>query len=121
MTVALTAAQVLALAPDTSAAAAGRGLAAPRHWVTLGRADGLAWGECKGSAKLPYQTAVDLAGPAFKCSCPSRKFPCKHGLGLLLLLEAQSNAFAEADPPEWVTSWLAGRAKRAEPKPKASE
>nr|WP_279163542.1 SWIM zinc finger family protein [Rhodococcus erythropolis] len=27
---------------------------------------------------------VDLRGPAYKCSCPSRKFPCKHALGLLV-------------------------------------
>jgi uncharacterized Zn finger protein len=26
--------------------------------------------------------SVDLSGPAFRCTCPSRKFPCKHGLAL---------------------------------------
>ena len=29
---------------------------------------------------------VDLSGPAYRCSCPSRKFPCKHVLALLLLV-----------------------------------
>ena len=43
------------------------------------------WGECQGSAAAPYRTAVDLSGPAYRCSCPSRKFPCKHALALLLL------------------------------------
>jgi SWIM zinc finger len=42
------------------------------------------WGLCAGSGKRPYQTVVDLTGPAYKCSCPSRKFPCKHALALLL-------------------------------------
>ena len=27
---------------------------------------------------------VDLGGPAYRCTCPSRKVPCKHALGLLL-------------------------------------
>ncbi len=40
-------------------------------------------GLCAGSGKDPYQTVVDL-GPRYQCSCPSRKFPCKHALALLL-------------------------------------
>ena len=31
------------------------------------------------------QVQVALAELASKCSCPSRKFPCKHGLALLLM------------------------------------
>lgn len=30
------------------------------------------WGLCQGSGKDPYQTQIDLIGPAFRCSCPSR-------------------------------------------------
>ncbi|MCR2802735.1 SWIM zinc finger family protein [Paenibacillus soyae] len=44
------------------------------------------FGECKGSGKEPYRCSVDFANPAspvFRCSCPSRQFPCKHILGLL--------------------------------------
>jgi len=39
-----------------------------------------------------------LSEPAFKCSCPSRKFPCKHGLGLLLLYASDQAAFNVAEP-----------------------
>lgn len=88
----------------------------PRNWVTLGATEDAAWGECQGSGKNPYQTQIALIEPAFKCSCPSRKFPCKHGLGLLLLLEKQPEAFEEGVAPEWVSSWLAGRAQKAEVK-----
>jgi Family of unknown function (DUF5691)/SWIM zinc finger len=55
--------------------------------------------------------AVDIAGPAYKCSCPSRKIPCKHALGLLFLV-ADGGA-PTADPPEWAQSWLDSRASRA--------
>ena len=70
-----------------------------------------AWGLCKGSGANPYQVAVDIAGPAYKCSCPSRKIPCKHALGLLFLV-ADGGA-PTADPPDWAQSWLEGRASRA--------
>lgn len=110
----LTSDQVNALAPDGAALAAARGLASARKWLALGRSDEAAWGECKGSAKEPYRTQVDLREVAFRCSCPSRKFPCKHGLGLLMLLADQPELVAPAAPPPWVAEWLAGRAKAAE-------
>ncbi len=52
-------------------------------------------GLCQGSGRQPYQARVDLAEPAFKCSCPSRKFPCKHGLALLLLFAKTDTALIE--------------------------
>jgi hypothetical protein len=106
--------QILALAPDASSAKAGKGLAAAREWQALGADQQTAWGLCQGSGKNSYQTKIDLTGPVFHCSCPSRKFPCKHGLGLFLLLATQSEAFKEKEPPDWVIEWLASRAERAE-------
>src|SRR5690606_25108396 len=75
--------QVTALAPDTSSLTAARKLAG--KWSGTGWCGTTLWGLCKGSGRTPYQTIVDLSGPAFRCSCPSRKFPCKHALSLLLL------------------------------------
>jgi hypothetical protein len=105
---------VIALAPDTSSAKAGQVLATPRKWETLGQDGVAAWGQCKGSGKSPYQTQVALGEIAFKCSCPSRKFPCKHGLGLLLLLAEQAALFTEKEQPPWVAEWLKIRSARAE-------
>jgi hypothetical protein len=104
--------QVLALAPDASSAIAGRGIASLAKWVSTGYDDEVVWGEAKGSAATPYQTAVHLSGPTFKCSCPSRKFPCKHGLGLMLLFAGGS--ISTGSRPSWVDEWLAKRAERAE-------
>lgn len=119
----LTAEQVLALAPDPSSAKAGRELAAPHKWQAPGRnEDSLLWGEHQGSGKTPYRTAVDLGAMAFNCTCPSRKFPCKHGLGLLLLYIQQPGLFPQNTPANWAAEWLQKRtekaAKKAEP-PKA--
>lgn len=118
-----TAEQVLALAPDAASRKAGTKLSAPGPWSGSGTAalpdDGgtLVWGLCKGSGSKPYQTVVDVAGPAYKCSCPSRKFPCKHALGLLLLWSAGADAgLPEAQPPDWVEEWCEGRKARTERK-----
>jgi hypothetical protein len=119
-----TAEQVLALAPDASSANSGKGLANPRKWQTLGTNAQCAWGTVQGSGKNPYQTSIDLSGPAFKCSCPSRKFPCKHGLGLFLILAQQPVAMTERTPPAWTTEWLAKRIEKEEkktPKPASHE
>ena len=102
----LTVEEVIALAPDDASAKAARGLVAPSKWPLLGASEAAAWGECQGSGSKPYQTQVDLAGPAFKCSCPSRKFPCKHGLALLLLRAEHPARFTGAQPA-WVGEWLA--------------
>jgi hypothetical protein len=107
----LTAEQVRTLAPDSSAARSGEALGNPRRWTAAGRDDVAAWGLCQGSGSTPYQVAVDLNGPAYKCSCPSRKIPCKHALGLLFLV-ADGGA-PMAAPPDWVQSWLDSRASRA--------
>lgn len=108
--------QVLALAPDPSSAKAGQGLGSPAKWSLLQRDASAVWGEIQGSGKDPYRTQVDLAGPAFHCTCPSRKFPCKHGLGLLLVLAAHPARVVQAEQPPWVVEWLAKRAATAERK-----
>jgi len=113
----LTADAVLALSPDDASTKAARGLVAPAKWPMLGASDVAVWGECQGSGSKPYQTQVDVsgAGPTFRCSCPSRKFPCKHGLALLLLQAQTPQTFTAAEPA-WVSEWLASRLERAEKK-----
>ncbi|MFJ9582878.1 SWIM zinc finger family protein [Streptomyces acidicola] len=115
-----TAEQVLALAPDAASRKAGSKLGAAGPWSEAGSSDeGTVWGLCKGSGSKPYQTVIDVAdfsGPAYKCSCPSRKFPCKHALGLLLLWAGDDGSVARAQPPDWAEQWISGRRRRAEEK-----
>ncbi|UQX02613.1 SWIM zinc finger family protein [Streptomyces sp. RerS4] len=108
-----TAEQVLALAPDEASRAAGEELGRAGPWShTGGSASGAVWGSCEGSGRTPYRTVVDLTGPAYHCSCPSRKFPCKHALGLLLLW-AGEGVEEPAEPPDWAGRWLNDRAAKA--------
>jgi hypothetical protein len=75
----------MAAAPDSTSQVAGRRLARPGPWSSVGVSDGLLWGQCQGSGRTPYQVTVDTGTRRYQCSCPSRKFPCKHALGLLFL------------------------------------
>ncbi|MEV0295165.1 SWIM zinc finger family protein [Nocardia sp. NPDC050710] len=111
MTTRWTETQVSALAPDASALAAARKLAG--RWRDAGYRDRAVWGLCQGSGAHPYQTVVDLSGPAYRCSCPSRKFPCKHALSLLLRWSA--GAVPEsATVADFAAGWIADRAARAD-------
>jgi hypothetical protein len=104
--------QVWQLAPDPASASAARGLAHASKWQALGSSQGLIWGLCQGSGKEPYRAGFDKQAIAFRCSCPSRKQPCKHALALLALNVQASQSFAEASPPEWVTEWTVKRAEK---------
>ena len=77
--------------------------------------------QCQGSGANPYQTQVDLQNIAFKCSCPSHKFPCKHSLGLLFLYASQPNLFSTGEEPAWVSEWLDKRANKAGEKKEKSD
>ena len=115
MTATWTSEQVLALSPDAGSTKRGKALATPAKWPLLEQSDRAIWGECKGSGKHPYRTAIALDEPAFRCSCPSRKFPCKHALGLFLLL-AEGTSFNHQTAPDWVAAWLEKRTQSAQKK-----
>ncbi len=65
------------------------------------------WVEIQGSGKKPYFTQLDREDIAFKCSCPSRKFPCKHGLALGYHLSSfGEDSVTDMDEPIWVSEWI---------------
>jgi SWIM zinc finger len=108
----LTVEQVIEMAPDAAAAAAGKKLAPAKNWPELGRSSTAMWGKCQGSSV--YQVKIDVANLGYNCSCPSRKFPCKHVLGLLILAVQSPDAVAQSDAPAWVDEWLEKRRAREE-------
>jgi hypothetical protein len=104
--------QIQRLAPDAQVLAAGQKLGKPMQWQGLGRHGNAIWGECRGSAL--YQVCADTVEAGYTCSCPSRKHPCKHVVGLLTLWHEQEAVVVEATPPLWVTAWLTRRVTRRE-------
>jgi hypothetical protein len=102
--------KVEALAPDQSSLDAARKLLKASSWPALAsNGVGLIWGECQGSGSTPYRVVVSETDAGYKCSCPSRKFPCKHSLALMWLRADGKLAFAAAPVPAWVIDWQSRR------------
>ncbi|MDR1484449.1 MAG: SWIM zinc finger family protein [Planctomycetaceae bacterium] len=112
----LTSDQIKALSPDSASFASGQSLSLSGQWKNCGQSADAIWGECQGSGKSPYQIRIDQREFAYRCSCPSRKLPCKHVLGLLLLSVNNSASVPQSDEPDWITQWLADRDGRAQKK-----
>lgn len=95
MTITISKEWIASLAPDTASLKAGIGLAKPLNWKNLSKHPEGIWGDCQGSAKTPYQVQIALTDFKIHCTCPSRKRPCKHALGLLTLFSQDVNLFNE--------------------------
>lgn len=77
------------LAPNAAAIANAKKISQKGGFVKLYKSldDTFMMGECSGSGKSNYTTSIDSITPeqpVFRCSCPSRQFPCKHGLALMV-------------------------------------
>ncbi|MDJ0850071.1 MAG: SWIM zinc finger family protein [Myxococcota bacterium] len=98
-------------APDQASLNAAKKLLRPGKWPGLfvDAAGGLLWGECQGSGATPYRMAVAVRDLGAKCSCPSRKFPCKHALALMWWRAEEPARFVEGEVPDWVSQWLSRR------------
>ncbi|MBM7703590.1 SWIM zinc finger family protein [Metabacillus iocasae] len=108
------------IAPNASAVKNGWGLVKKKKFEKLHQSNDqtLLFGECAGSGKKPYVTSVDFINPeqpTYRCTCPSRQFPCKHALGLLYAY-VDGQVFTEAPIPEDVIEKREKIAKRVEKK-----
>lgn len=102
-----------ALSPDEGTLKRAESLAHPRMWIVAESNGRALWGESWGSGSEPYRAVVDMNGPAFKCSCPVKRFPCKHTLALLLMAASDDpKAFGQNTPPQYVTDWLDNRDRK---------
>ncbi len=99
----LTVEQVSALAPNANTLKRAQKLAKPASFKNAGANERAVWADVKGSGS-DYKSYIDLDGPAYKCSCPVHKYPCKHGLALLLF--AAENTLPDDNLPDDLQSWL---------------
>ena len=101
------------LAPDQASLKAASKQMKAAQWPLRGRDEttGLIWGECQGSGANPYRVMADTTDHGYKCTCPSRKFPCKHALALMWMFADSPAEFAPGAVPDWVNDWVGRRRK----------
>ena len=91
------------LAPNAAAILNAKKISRSGDFISLYKSQDntLIFGECRGSGKKPYNASADFSGdsPVFRCSCPSRQFPCKHSLAIMFEWLAKKD-FAISDIPE---------------------
>ncbi|AIQ12955.1 SWIM zinc finger family protein [Paenibacillus durus] len=114
----ITASYADTLAPNSAAVKNALGLVQKNKFTSLHRSEAgdLLFGECQGSGSSGYLASADFAQPdkpVFRCTCPSRQFPCKHTLGLLYALH-QGKVFTVAPVPEDLVSKREKAEKREE-------
>ena len=109
----LSEALLLANIDDAATLKAGKALATASKWTSRFAHENALWGSCQGSGAMPYFTQIDIQNLAFKCNCPSRKFPCKHGVGLAFLFLNEKNIFVETtELDDRVGEWLEKRSTK---------
>lgn len=90
------------LAPDRKSFGNSKKLAKADKWDSLGQEEKLIWGTATGSSGDTYYVYVEAgAGEelSFECSCPSRKRPCKHSVGIAILHAGDPAAIPQAAMP----------------------
>lgn len=87
-----------ALAPDQPSLKTAAGLTKPAKWsgASVSAEGQLIWAACAGSGANPYRVIADVADLGSKCTCPSRKFPCKHALACCGCVPTTALAFYPA-------------------------
>ncbi len=111
--------------PNAAAIANGRGLIVKGKFVGLHQSDdkSVIFGECRGSGASNYICSCDFiepAKPVYRCTCPSRQFPCKHSIGLMLAW-VDGKTFKVSAVPEDILSKREKIEKRVEKKKEDNE
>lgn len=109
------------IAPNAAAFLAGKKLASKEQWQSFAQNERAIWGAIKGSGSNPYLVQIDTQVLAYKCTCPSRQFPCKHSIALMLLHAQHAALFTKQDEPEWVKTWLDKRLTKEKSKTEETE
>lgn len=103
--------QIAAFASDEQTVRSAEPLQSPRYWLESGQSERALWGSVQGGSV--FQVQLDLPTLAYRCNCPSRKRPCRHAVGLLMLALTVPEALPRREEPEHVRDWIERRAQQA--------
>lgn len=99
--------RLLNYAPDSRTLSQARGLFFAKRWKILEGNGQYLWGEYETAHGHQHKAFVRLEPPLFRCSCKSRRRPCKHSLALVLLFLNRPDAWVVKDEmPEWAVQYV---------------
>lgn len=117
--------QIAAMAPNANAAANAKKIVNSKGFISFSRSadDTFYMGLCRGSGSSSYTVSLDFIEgdtPVCRCSCPSRQFPCKHGLALMMEL-SRDRQWEICEIPQTILDKRAKKEARAGKKEDKSE
>lgn len=117
--------QITAMAPNLAAINNAKKISNSGGFLSRSRSedDTFYMGQCKGSGRSVYSVSADFideSQPVFRCSCPSRQFPCKHSLALLFEMQA-GKEFEITEIPEDILQKRARKDAREQKKAEKAE
>lgn len=117
--------QIVAMAPNANAVANAKKIVKSGGFTSHSYSadDTFYMGTCKGSGSSVYTVSLDFAEgdtPVCRCSCPSRQFPCKHGLAFMLEL-SENRQWELCEIPQTILDKRAKKDAREGKKAEAKE
>ena len=114
--------RLLNYAPDSRTLSQARGLFFAKRWKTLEGNGQYLWGEYETVHGHQHKAFVRLEPPFFRCSCKSRRRPCKHSLALVLLFLNRPDVWVvKEEIPEWAAHYIQQKEASKPPKVNASQ
>ncbi len=99
--------RLLQLAPDTATLEQARKLFFAKRWLVLEGNGDFLWGVYETAYGQRIEAVVRLEPPLLRCSCKSRRRPCKHALALILLFLNRNEAWrVKEELPDWARDLL---------------
>lgn len=113
--------RLLQLAPDTATLEQARKLFFAKRWLVLEGNGAFLWGVYETAYGQRIETVVRLEPPLLRCSCKSRRRPCKHALAMVLLFLNRNEVWkVKEELPEWARDLLGKQDPNSKPTPTAA-
>lgn len=110
--------RLLQLAPDTATLEQARKLFFAKRWLVLEGNGTFLWGVYETPYEQRMETVVRLDPPLLRCSCKSRRRPCKHALALVLLFLNRNEVWrVKEELPDWARALLGKQDPQAQAAP----
>lgn len=108
--------RLLQLAPDGGTLEQARKLFFAKRWLLLEGNGEYLWGVYETAYGHRHEAVVRLEPPLLRCSCNSRRRPCKHALAMILLFLNRNEVWkVKEELPDWALELIGKQAVATKP------